>query len=223
MKESWSPVTSDTPSSMKKFPGKLREIEPWQGTKRLVKFLIQMYVRPQSMEERLRALGVKIGSNVQLQPFTLDERYARLLTIEDDASIGKGTVIYLSDGAVNTVSEEAHPPPVRFGPVRICKGAVVTRDVIILCGVTIGAYAIVGAGSLVANDVAPHTVVMGVPSRKVCTVTELIEKKYNDEAMKNDRKHFYIYMPGWRQRRRIGMTPEEQDLYYYENFTKHGY
>jgi len=216
-------IPCQPPSAFKRWLGQLRLVEPWQGTKRLVRFLVQVYVRPQSMEDRLRSLGVKVGEDVQLQPFTLDERYARLLTIEDHASIGKGTTIYLSDGILNTVSEAPDPPPVRFGPVKICKGATVSRDVIIVCGVTIGEYSIVGAGSLVARDVRPRTVVMGVPAREVCSVDQLQSKLYSDQAIQNNERYIYIHMPNWRQRKRIGMSPEEQDLYYHENFPKSGY
>jgi len=201
----------------------LREIEPWQGTKRLVRLLLTVYRRPQTLEERLRALGARIGTDVQLQSFTIDERYARLLTIEDDASVGKGTTIYLSDGTVNTLSDDPDPPPVRFGPVRIAKGAVVTRDCIIFGGVTIGEYSIVAAGSLVTKDVPPHTVAAGCPAEVIGSVEEMIEGKFSDRAIQEDKRHFYVYMPNWRRRKRIGMKPEEQDLYYEENFPKHGF
>jgi hypothetical protein len=216
-------IPSEPASPVRKLARALAEVEPWHGTKRLVKFLLELYARPRSMEDRLRSLGVTVGRNVQLQPFIFDERYARLLTIEDDVSIGKGTVIYLSDGALNTVSEDPDPPPVKFGPVRICRGAVVTRDVIILCGVTIGEYAIVGAGSLVTRDVRPGMVAMGVPAREVYSVEQLKKQMYGDKTGRSNSRHFYIYMPNWRQRRRIGMTAEEQDLYYHENFPKHGF
>ena len=200
-----------------------RRIEPWQGTKRLAKFVLGLYTRPQTFEERLRALGVKVGKDVQLQPFTIDERYARLLTIEDGVSMGKGTTVYLSDGTLNTVSEATAPPPVLFGPVRICKGAVVTRNAIILAGVTIGEYAVVGAGSLVTRDVPPRTMVAGVPARVLGTVDELAPSRNGALPDRSDRSEFFIHMPNWRRRQRIGMRPEEQDLYYEENFPKHGH
>ena len=201
----------------------VKRIQPLQGTRRLAKFVFGQYVKPMNFEQRLRAMGVKLGKNVQLQRFTVDERYARLLTIEDDASIGKGTTIYLSDGSINTVLDDPSPPPVKFGAVRICKGAVVTRNSIILSGVTIGEYAIVGAGSLVAKDVPPYAVVAGVPAKVLGSVKEMKEKtNHVAESEENDEQRFHIYMPNWRRRKRIGMTLEEQDLYYKENFPKLG-
>ena len=46
----------------------------------------------------------------------------------------------------------------------------------ILCGVTIGPRAIVGAGAVVTRDVPPGTVVAGNPARVICTIDEFIEK-----------------------------------------------
>lgn len=200
-----------------------RRVEPWRGTKRLVKFLLKFYLKPQTLEERLRSLGVNLGNSVQLQPFSFDERYARLLTIEDHASIGKGATIYLSDSMLNTVSEGSNPPPAQFGPVRICRGAAVGRNAIVLGGVTIGEQSVVGAGSLVTRDVPPHTVAAGMPARAICSVKALEENRFSRKAVESDTRNVYIYMPNWRRRRRIGMRPEEQDLYYEENFPKYGY
>ncbi len=175
------------------------------------------------MEERLRSLGVHVGSDVQLQPFDFDERYARLLTIEDHASIGKGATIHLSDSMLNTICEGPSPAPAQFGPVRICRGAAVGRNAILLAGVTIGEGSVVGAGSLVTRDIPPHTVAAGAPARVICSVKQLEESRFSSKAVHSNPHNIYIYMPNWRKRRRIGMRPEEQDLYYEENFPKHGF
>lgn len=53
---------------------------------------------------------------------------------------------------------------------------------IILPGVTIGNNVIVGAGSVVREDIPDNSVVMGNPARVVCTVDEYKEK--NRERMK---------------------------------------
>ncbi|MEM9487997.1 MAG: acyltransferase [Myxococcota bacterium] len=47
------------------------------------------------------------------------------------------------------------------------RGATIGANATIVCGVTIGEYAFVGAGALVRTDVPPHAVVVGVPTRQV--------------------------------------------------------
>jgi acetyltransferase-like isoleucine patch superfamily enzyme len=55
---------------------------------------------------------------------------------------------------------------------RVCKRASVGSGAIILCGVTIGEGALVGAGSVVTKDVPPHTIVAGNPSRELRQVPQ---------------------------------------------------
>jgi UDP-2-acetamido-3-amino-2,3-dideoxy-glucuronate N-acetyltransferase len=53
-----------------------------------------------------------------------------------------------------------------FEPTRVCRGATIGANATILCGVTVGAYAFVGAGSVVTRDVPAHALVVGVPARR---------------------------------------------------------
>lgn len=52
-------------------------------------------------------------------------------------------------------------------PTRIENGASIGANATIVCGVTIGEYAMVAAGAVVTRDVAPYTLVMGNPARAV--------------------------------------------------------
>jgi acetyltransferase-like isoleucine patch superfamily enzyme len=54
-----------------------------------------------------------------------------------------------------------------MAPIRICEGAWIGARSIILKGVTIGAGAVVGMGSIVTKDVPPRTVVAGNPARVI--------------------------------------------------------
>jgi maltose O-acetyltransferase len=69
-----------------------------------------------------------------------------------------------------TVDHEIGPPYRRAGwsthlPIVIDDGVWIASRVTVLPGVTIGRGAVVAAGALVASDVAPHTMVGGVPAR----------------------------------------------------------
>lgn len=52
-------------------------------------------------------------------------------------------------------------------PTRIDNGASIGANATIVCGITIGEYAMVAAGSVVTKDVPPYTLVMGNPARAV--------------------------------------------------------
>ncbi|MBK7318711.1 MAG: hypothetical protein IPI86_13925 [Anaerolineales bacterium] len=63
------------------------------------------------------------------------------------------------------------PRPIGYAfPPLIKKGASIGSNATILCGVTIGERAIVGAGSVVTHDVPPDMVVAGNPARPVKSI-----------------------------------------------------
>ena len=107
--------------------------------------------------------GVKIGRNVKISTHTF---ICDGVTIEDDVFIGH-SVMFIND---------KHPKAARGGklleegdwklePTLVKKGASIGTSATILCGVTIGENATVGAGSVVTKDVPPNTTVVGVPAR----------------------------------------------------------
>ncbi|HEX3694610.1 MAG TPA: DapH/DapD/GlmU-related protein [Polyangia bacterium] len=54
-----------------------------------------------------------------------------------------------------------------FEPTRVDRGASIGANATILCGHSVGAYALVAAGAVVTRDVAPYALVGGVPARRV--------------------------------------------------------
>jgi UDP-2-acetamido-3-amino-2,3-dideoxy-glucuronate N-acetyltransferase len=61
-------------------------------------------------------------------------------------------------------------------PTIIKKGATIGANSTIVCGVTIGRYAFVGAGSVVTRDIKENALVVGNPARQIGWVCECGEK-----------------------------------------------
>jgi acetyltransferase-like isoleucine patch superfamily enzyme len=108
--------------------------------------------------------GVKIGRRVKVSSHTF---ICEGVTIEDECFIGHG-VMFTNDkyprsaNADGSLQSEADWQVV---PTLIQRGASIGSNATILCGVTIGERAIVGAGSVVTKDVPAGAVVAGVPAR----------------------------------------------------------
>jgi len=107
-----------------------------------------------------------IGRNVKVSSHTF---ICEGVTIEDDCFIGHN-VSFINDkypratAAGGQLQTEADWKVV---PTRVKRGASIGTSATILCGVTIGENAIVGAGSVVTKDVPDNAIVAGVPARIV--------------------------------------------------------
>ena len=119
--------------------------------------------------------GTKIGSFVEIQKNASIGRLCKIsshtficegVSIEDDVFVGHG-VMFINDryprataaGGLQTDADW------KVIPTRIRNGASIGSGAIIMCGVTIGARAMVGAGAVVTHDVPDDAVVAGVPAR----------------------------------------------------------
>lgn len=108
--------------------------------------------------------GSEIGSRCKISSHTF---VCEGVTIEDEVFIGHG-VMFTNDKfprATMPNGELQGPADWKVEPTRVCRRASIGSNATILCGITIGEGAIVGAGSVVTRDVPPHVVVAGVPAR----------------------------------------------------------
>jgi len=116
--------------------------------------------------ERLR--GVKIGNHVFLAGGNiLDRVRPDLITLEDYVSLAGCVYILTHSNPTTPLREILGESSHKIAPVVIKKGAWVGVNSVILPGVTIGENAIVAAGSVVAKDVPPFTVVGGVVAKEI--------------------------------------------------------
>lgn len=90
------------------------------------------------------------------------------VTIEDEVFVGHG-VMFINDPRPRATSEGQLQTESDWVvvPTRVCRGASIGSGATILCGITIGEKAMVGAGAVVTRDVAPGETVVGVPARVV--------------------------------------------------------
>jgi acetyltransferase-like isoleucine patch superfamily enzyme len=88
------------------------------------------------------------------------------VTIEDEVFIGHG-VMFINDRYPRATSGGQLQTEADWVVIPTCvrRGASIGSGAVILCGVTIGEYALVGAGAVVTHDVPAHAVVAGVPAR----------------------------------------------------------
>ena len=115
-----------------------------------------------------RMRGVKIGKNCHISPYVLiDLLHPELIQIEDDVTISSNSMIFahINPSANNFLKKHGYPRTTKS--VIIKKGAVISVGCIIIAGVTIGENSIVGAGSVVTQDVPDFCVVVGNPARVV--------------------------------------------------------
>jgi len=104
------------------------------------------------------ANDVVIGDNVKIQN---NVSVYDAVTLEDDVFCGPSMVftnVYNPRSAVSRKNE--------YRPTRVKRGATLGANCTIVCGVTIGEHAFIGAGSVVNRDVAPHALMIGVPARR---------------------------------------------------------
>ena len=108
--------------------------------------------------------GAKIGKRVKVSSHSF---ICEGVTIEDDVFIGHG-VMFINDKYPRATAESGVPQTEadwECVATLVKQGASIGSNATILCGVTIGERAIVGAGSVVTHDIPAGAIACGVPAR----------------------------------------------------------
>ncbi len=118
--------------------------------------------------------SIAVGSRCHLAPFTVVLGHGGVV-IEDYVGVAAGAKIYsISEwhGGGKRLAGPMIPAEhrgLRVGPVRLEQDSFLGANAVVLPGVTVGRGAVVGANTVVARDVPPWTVVLGVPAVPVGT------------------------------------------------------
>lgn len=105
--------------------------------------------------------GVVIGNGCKIQNGV---SVYHGVTIGDDVFVGPNACF------TNDKVPRAFNTDWQITPTRIGDGASIGANATIVCGITVGEYAMIAAGSVVTRDVPPFTLVMGNPARPVARI-----------------------------------------------------
>jgi acetyltransferase-like isoleucine patch superfamily enzyme len=127
--------------------------------------------------------GTRVGAFVEIQRDAAIGQNCKIsshsficsgVTVEDGVFIGHG-VMFVNDrypAAVNQDGSLQSAADWTCLPTLVRRRASVGSNATILCGVTIGEQALVGAGAVVTRDVPDFAIVAGVPARQIGDVRE---------------------------------------------------
>jgi acetyltransferase-like isoleucine patch superfamily enzyme len=142
-----------------------------------------------SHPDLVNVYGCSIGEGTKIGPFVEIQKNSHIgdrckisshsficegVTIEDEVFIGHG-VMFTNDlfpracapeGGLQTEADWT------VVPTRIRRGASIGSNATIICGTTVGRFALVGAGAVVTRDVPDYAIVAGVPAKVVGDVRE---------------------------------------------------
>jgi UDP-2-acetamido-3-amino-2,3-dideoxy-glucuronate N-acetyltransferase len=124
--------------------------------------------------------GVSLGQNVFVGNRVVIGDYCKIqnnVSIYDNVTLEEGvfcgpsmvfTNVYNPRALVERKSE--------YRETLVKKGATLGANCTIVCGVTIGEFAFIGAGAVVTKDVKPYALMVGVPARQIGWMSEYGEK-----------------------------------------------
>lgn len=110
---------------------------------------------------------VKIGNNCKIQNSV---SVYHGVTIEDDVFVGPNACF------TNDKVPRAFDPEWKITPTFVKKGASIGANATIVCGITLGEYCMVAAGSVVTKDVESYSLVIGNPAKHYSYVDKMGNK-----------------------------------------------
>jgi len=134
------------------------------------------------LNDFINLYGCEIGDNTRIGPFVEVQKNAFIgkrckiqshtficegVTIEDEVFVGHG-VMFINDKFPRATSDSGDlqtEEDWQVIPTVVKKGASIGSNATLMCGITIGEGAVIGAGSVVTADVPANTIAAGNPAR----------------------------------------------------------
>lgn len=127
-----------------------------------------------------------IGQNVVVSP---QVKLGRNVKVQNNVSIYSGVVceddVFLGPSMVFTNVTNPRSAVVRRGSYEntiVKRGATIGANATVVCGITIGEFAFIGAGAVVTKDVLPYSLVVGNPARHIGWMSEFGHRLLFDES-----------------------------------------
>ena len=112
--------------------------------------------------------GTRIGNNVKIQN---NVSVYEGVELEDDVFCGPSMVF------TNVINPRSHVTRKHeYKRTLVKRGSSIGANATIVCGVTLGEYAFVGAGAVITKDVSPYAMMAGVPARRIGWMCQCGEK-----------------------------------------------
>jgi len=129
--------------------------------------------------------GCNIGQNVVVSPGVI---LGNNVKVQNNVSIYTGVVceddVFLGPSMVFTNISNPRSAIIRrdqYETTLVKKGASIGANATVVCGNSIGEYALIGAGSVITKDVAPFALIVGNPGRQIGWVSEYGHRLQFDE------------------------------------------
>ena len=124
--------------------------------------------------------GVSLGQNVFVANKVVIGDHCKIqnnVSVYDNITLEEGVFCGPSMVFTNVYNPRALiPRKSEYQSTLVRKGATLGANCTIVCGMTIGEYALVGAGAVVNKDVPPYALMVGVPARQIGWVSQYGEQ-----------------------------------------------
>ena len=176
----------------------------------LIKLKLYTPPRELSMEEQLDILrkdGATIGKNVHILNSKIDYHHRALIAIGSNVTITNATLL------AHDASTKKELGFTKAGCITIGDNVFIGLGAIVLPNTKIGNKVVIGAGAVVAHDIPDNSVVIGNPSRVVCTYDEYMDKQR--EKMKSS-PIYELAISDYSLERQLKISHELRDTIGYE-------